>query len=138
MAALRDDVAPDSSNRQKRLHRGKFCPLRAPISGQANFAELWDCPVAAGGLIKNNLNTNWGPMFSALVVLFRLVAGLVILAASVVCFRQYSRQKHGNYRGDNWFVVFIHIHYIRSTAVFWPDGILIFRKNVFLCPEDPL
>lgn len=33
----------------------------APVSGQANFAELWDCPVAAGGLINNNMNTNWGP-----------------------------------------------------------------------------
>jgi hypothetical protein len=31
------------------------------MSGQANSAELWDCPVAAGGLLKNNMNTNWCP-----------------------------------------------------------------------------
>jgi hypothetical protein len=60
----------------------EILPVRAPISGQANFAELWDCLVAAGGLINNNLNTTWCPMFSALVVLFRLVAGLVILAGT--------------------------------------------------------
>jgi hypothetical protein len=33
----------------------------APVSGQANVAELWDCPVAAGDLINNNMNTNWCP-----------------------------------------------------------------------------
>jgi hypothetical protein len=31
------------------------------VSRQANFAELWDCPVAAGDLINNNMNTNWCP-----------------------------------------------------------------------------
>jgi len=25
----------------------------AAVSGQANFGELWDCPVAVGGLINN-------------------------------------------------------------------------------------
>jgi hypothetical protein len=33
--------------------------VRARMPGQANFAELWGCPVAVGGLIKNNMNTNW-------------------------------------------------------------------------------
>jgi hypothetical protein len=31
------------------------------VSGQENFAELWDCPVASGGLIHNNTNANWCP-----------------------------------------------------------------------------
>src|SRR6478735_915104 len=38
--------------------------------------------VPARGLTNNNLDTAGAPMFSALVVLFRLVAGLVILAAT--------------------------------------------------------
>jgi hypothetical protein len=29
------------------------------LAGQAKFAGLWDCPVATGGLIKNNINTDW-------------------------------------------------------------------------------
>jgi|HubBroStandDraft_5_1064220.scaffolds.fasta_scaffold218497_2 hypothetical protein len=33
----------------------------APASGQANFAELWDCPVVVADLINNNMNTNWCP-----------------------------------------------------------------------------
>jgi len=38
--------------------------------------------VPARGLTNNNLDTAGAPMFSALVVLFRLVAGLVILAGT--------------------------------------------------------
>jgi hypothetical protein len=34
---------------------------RAPASGQASFAGLWDCPVAAGGLTNNNVSPNWSP-----------------------------------------------------------------------------
>jgi hypothetical protein len=33
----------------------------ARVSGQANFAELWDCPLVVGDLINNNMNTNWCP-----------------------------------------------------------------------------
>jgi hypothetical protein len=55
--------------------------IQVPISGQANSAELWDCH-AVGGLINNNLHTTGPLMFSALVVLFRLAAGLVILAGT--------------------------------------------------------
>jgi hypothetical protein len=85
---------PGRRNRPSPARRGRFLqapealappeilPVRAPISGQANSAKLWDCLLAAGGLINNNLNTTGAPMFSALVVLFRLVAGLVILAAT--------------------------------------------------------
>jgi hypothetical protein len=39
---------------------GKFC-LSGVDSGQANFTELWDCPLAAGGFFKNTINTNWCP-----------------------------------------------------------------------------
>jgi hypothetical protein len=49
------------SNRQKRLGPPQILSVRPRISGQANFAELWDCPITTGGLIKNNMNTNWFP-----------------------------------------------------------------------------
>jgi hypothetical protein len=52
------------------------------MPGQAKFAELLVCWVAVGDLISNFLNTTGAPMFSALVFLFRLVAGLIILAAT--------------------------------------------------------
>jgi hypothetical protein len=39
--------------------RNFVCP--AQISGHANFAELWDRRVVAGGLINNNMSTNWLP-----------------------------------------------------------------------------
>jgi hypothetical protein len=60
MAALRDDGAPDSRTARSAWTSANLF-IRARMAGQANFAELWDCPVAAGGLIKNNMNTNWHP-----------------------------------------------------------------------------
>jgi hypothetical protein len=35
--------------------------VRATVSGHSNFAGLYDRPIAAGGMIKDNINTDWGP-----------------------------------------------------------------------------
>jgi hypothetical protein len=59
---LRDRAAPDSRTARSAWTSANLS-VRVPIAGQAIFAELWDCPVAAAGLIKNNINmnTNWCP-----------------------------------------------------------------------------
>src|SRR5271168_4195773 len=35
--------------------------MSATASGQSNSAGLYECPIAAGEMIKNNFNTDWGP-----------------------------------------------------------------------------
>jgi hypothetical protein len=58
---LLEDGGPDSSTTRNACGRSEILSAGAAVSGQENFAELWDCPVAAGGLINNKMNTNWGP-----------------------------------------------------------------------------
>jgi hypothetical protein len=58
LAAPRDHNAPNSVTARS-AWPFEILSVRGSASGQANFAELWDCPVAAGGLINNNMNTNW-------------------------------------------------------------------------------
>jgi hypothetical protein len=60
MAILRDCAAPILEPPEA-LGPPQILSVRARISGQAKFAELWDCPIASSGLIKNNMNTNWFP-----------------------------------------------------------------------------
>ena len=35
--------------------------VRATVSGHSNFAGLYDRPIAAGRMIKDNINTDWAP-----------------------------------------------------------------------------
>jgi hypothetical protein len=60
MAAPRDDNTPNSLSARS-AWPFEILSVRGSASGQANFAELWDCRVAAGGLINNNMSTNWSP-----------------------------------------------------------------------------
>jgi hypothetical protein len=59
-AILRDNVTPDYRT-AKAAWPPQILSARPRISGQAIFAELWGCPVAASGLLKNCINTNWFP-----------------------------------------------------------------------------
>jgi hypothetical protein len=56
--------------------------VRATVSGHSDFAGLYDRPIVAGRMIKDNINTDWALMIGALVFLFRIIVGLVILAAT--------------------------------------------------------
>jgi hypothetical protein len=58
---VREGGPPNSSSREKRLRHKEILRVGLPISGQANSGEIWDCLVAAGGLIHNNINSNWCP-----------------------------------------------------------------------------
>jgi hypothetical protein len=71
-----DGTAPHNAKRPGNLF------VRATVSGHSDFAGLYDRPIAAGRMIKDNINTDWALMIGALVFLFRIIVGLVILAAT--------------------------------------------------------
>jgi len=81
VAGSRGDFASMERRRTRRNDRENLF-VRAPVSGHSNSAGLYDRPIAAGGMIKNNINTAGALMVGALVFLFRIIVGLVILAGT--------------------------------------------------------
>jgi hypothetical protein len=54
------DLASAERRRTKRNDRENLF-VSATVSGQSKFAGLYDRPIAAGGMIKDNINTDWDP-----------------------------------------------------------------------------
>jgi len=124
----RADLAP-TERRRRAGNTKEGLLIRAPASGHSNFAGLYGRPIAAGGMIKSNINTDWGLHDWRAGVFVPDHCRTCYTGCHVVRFRQYSRPKYGNRCRNDWPLILIRIRCISEIAVFRLTNPLIFSDS---------
>ncbi len=123
---------------EKGLRSAKFCSL-AEGDWTSKFCRSEGLSAVSWRFNLRTIPTQTGVlMFSVLVVVFRLVAGFVILAGTWFVFDQIHDRNTEIIVATIGLLYCVHIRCVGSLAIFWPDGLLLPWKDVVLRPKNSL